>query len=117
MLSRAHTLDVKQMSLVFVFSRKPRRLIAGCVVGAAFGLFTAAIDPNVTGTETPSVRGVLREMKLRTSSYAKNFAVIGAMFAGTECLIESVSVVGHGKKQHQNADAPHRPNSKHKPIT
>ena len=60
-------------------------------MGAAFGLFTAGIDPNITGTETPTVSLVAKEMKVRTVSYAKNFAVLGAMFAGTECLIESVS--------------------------
>jgi len=60
-------------------------------MGAVFGLFTAGIDPNITGTETPTVRLVAQEMKVRTVSYAKNFAVLGAMFAGTECLIESVS--------------------------
>lgn len=59
-------------------------------MGAAFGLFTAGIDPNITGSETPTVRLVMQEMKARTVSYAKNFAVIGFMFAGTECLIESV---------------------------
>ena len=63
---------------------------AGGAMGAAFGLFTAGIDPNITGNETPTVRLVWREMKLRTVSYAKNFAVLGAMFAGTECIIESV---------------------------
>lgn len=56
-------------------------------------MFTAGIDPNITGTETPTVKLVAQEMKLRTISYAKNFAMIGAMFAGTECLIESVSFV------------------------
>jgi len=61
-------------------------------MGAAFGLFTAGIDPNITGTETPTVSLVAKEMKVRTVSYAKNFAVLGAMFAGTECLIESVSL-------------------------
>jgi len=59
-------------------------------MGAAFGLFTAGIDPNITGTETPTLHLVAKEMKVRTVSYAKNFAVLGAMFAGTECLIESV---------------------------
>ena len=67
-------------------------LSTGCVIGGAFGLFTAGIDPNITGTETPTVRLVLKEMKARTVSYAKNFALIGAMFAGTECVIESVRI-------------------------
>ena len=60
-------------------------------MGGAFGLFTAGIDPNITGTETPTVKLVWKEMKIRTVSYAKNFAVIGFMFAGTECAIETVS--------------------------
>lgn len=67
-------------------------------MGGAFGIFTAGIDPNITGTETPTVKLVWKEMKLRTVSYAKNFAVIGFMFAGTECVIESVGscyVVGN----------------------
>ena len=65
--------------------------IAGFALGGAFGLFTAGIDPNITGNETPTVKLVLKEMKYRTISYAKNFALVGAMFAGTECVIESVS--------------------------
>jgi len=64
-------------------------------MGAVFGLFTAGIDPNITGTETPTVQLVAKEMKVRTVSYAKNFAVLGAMFAGTECLIESVCTGRH----------------------
>ena len=64
----------------------------GFGVGGAFGLFTAGIDPNITGTETPTMKLVWKEMKLRTVSYAKNFAVVGAMFAGTECLVETVSI-------------------------
>jgi len=63
--------------------------VIGGAMGAAFGLFTAGIDPNITGTETPTARLVLKEMKARTISYGKNFAVIGALFAGTECIIES----------------------------
>jgi len=62
-------------------------------MGAAFGLFTAGIDPNITGNETPTAKLVLKEMKMRTISYGKNFALIGAMFAGTECLIESVRAI------------------------
>ncbi|RUS84825.1 hypothetical protein EGW08_007440 [Elysia chlorotica] len=67
---------------------------ASCVVGFAlggvFGLFTAGVDPMSTiSAETPTTRMVLREMKNRSLSYGKNFALVGAMFAGTECLVES----------------------------
>ncbi|KAK2168664.1 hypothetical protein LSH36_15g13059 [Paralvinella palmiformis] len=64
--------------------------VIGGALGAAFGLFTAGIDPNITGTETPTVKLVWKEMKYRTVSYGKNFALVGAMFAGTECAIESI---------------------------
>ena len=63
--------------------------VMGGALGGAFGLFTAGIDPNLTGTETPTLKSVWKEMKVRTASYAKNFAVVGAMFAGTECVVES----------------------------
>ncbi len=36
------------------------------------------------------LRYTLRDMGQRSYSTAKNFAVVGAMFAGTECLIETV---------------------------
>ena len=63
----------------------------GGVFGAAFGLFTSGIDPNITGTETPTMKGVWKEMKYRTTSMAKNMAVVGFLFAGTECVVESVN--------------------------
>lgn len=67
-------------------------LFVGFALGGAFGLFTAGIDPMSTmTTETPTTKMVLKEMKVRTLSYGKNFALVGAMFAGTECTLESVS--------------------------
>jgi len=63
--------------------------VAGAGFGIVFGLFTAAVDPNITGTETPTTRLVWQEMKSRMASYGKNFAMIGAMFACTECVIET----------------------------
>ena len=65
--------------------------VAGFALGSAFGLFTAGVDPStsINQTETPTARQVLKEMKGRSMSYAKNFAIVGAMFAGTECVIES----------------------------
>uniref|UniRef100_A0A8C4X1S7 Mitochondrial import inner membrane translocase subunit TIM22 n=1 Tax=Eptatretus burgeri TaxID=7764 RepID=A0A8C4X1S7_EPTBU len=67
---------------------------AGFVLGGAFGVFTAGIDSNVgldpkDPTRTPTAREVLRDMGQRGVSYAKNFAIVGAMFSCTECLIES----------------------------
>jgi import inner membrane translocase subunit TIM22 len=57
-------------------------------------LFTAGIDPMSTmTTETPTTRMVLKEMKARTLSYGKNFALVGALFAGTECCLESVCII------------------------
>lgn len=65
--------------------------VLGFALGGAFGLFTAGIDPMSTmTTETPTTKMVLKEMKARTISYGKNFALVGAMFAGTECTVESI---------------------------
>lgn len=66
------------------------------MLGGAFGVFTAGIDTNVgfdpkDPMRTPTAREVLRDMGQRGMSYAKNFAIVGAMFSCTECLIESVS--------------------------
>ncbi len=71
---------------------------AGFVLGGAFGVFTAGIDSNVgfdpkDPLRTPTAREVLKDMGQRGMSYAKNFAIVGAMFSCTECLIESVSVI------------------------
>lgn len=63
--------------------------VAGAGFGVVFGLFTAAVDPNITGTETPTTKLVLQEMKSRMASYSKNFAMIGGMFACSECIIET----------------------------
>ncbi|XP_058632547.1 mitochondrial import inner membrane translocase subunit Tim22 isoform X2 [Onychostoma macrolepis] len=68
--------------------------VGGFVLGGAFGVFTAGIDSNVgldpkDPLRTPTAREVLRDMGQRGMSYAKNFAIVGAMFSCTECLIES----------------------------
>lgn len=64
-------------------------------MGGVFGLFSASLDPmtNINGTEAPTTRQVAKEMYSRSVSHAKNFAVIGLMFSGTECALESVSFV------------------------
>ncbi|GLD74770.1 mitochondrial import inner membrane translocase subunit Tim22 [Lates japonicus] len=68
--------------------------VGGFVLGGAFGVFTAGIDTNVgfdpkDPLRTPTAREVLKDMGQRGMSYAKNFAIVGAMFSCTECIIES----------------------------
>ena len=66
--------------------------VMGFGLGAAIGLFSASVGPELSPVNQPtqSVREVLREMKGKSMSYAKNFALLGGMFAATECTIESV---------------------------
>ncbi|CAG2178168.1 unnamed protein product, partial [Oppiella nova] len=65
--------------------------VMGFGLGAAIGLFSASVGPDITSVEpqTQTVRQVLKDMRIKTMSYAKNFAILGAMFAATECTIES----------------------------
>lgn len=71
--------------------------VMGFGLGAAIGLFSASVGPEVNVTspqpEQQSVKQVFREMKTKTFAYAKNFAILGAMFAATECTIESVRLL------------------------
>ena len=64
------------------------------MLGGAFGLFTAGLDPAITDDPTKqTAKEAAKEMTQRARSYAKNFAVVGAMFAGTECLLETVNKI------------------------
>lgn len=71
--------------------------VAGFGIGVIFGVFTASIDPMSTyataDAQPPSTRAYLKEMRARSMSYGKNFAVVGMMFAGIECMVESVSTL------------------------
>lgn len=78
-------------SVLFIFLS-----FTGFVLGGAFGIFTAGIDTNVgfdpkDPYRTPTAKEVLKDMGQRGISYAKNFAIVGAMFSCTECVVESVS--------------------------
>lgn len=69
----------------------------GYGLGAAIGLFTSSVNPTVmpgAGGEIKqqTAREIFQEMKGTTLSYAKNFAMVGAVFAGVECAIETVSI-------------------------
>lgn len=65
--------------------------VVGYGLGAAIGLFSSSVGPTATNVEQQTAREVFREMKTTTLSYAKNFAVIGAIFTSVECAIETVS--------------------------
>ena len=72
--------------------------LIGYGLGAGFGLFTAGLDSSMPSymapeTQQQTARSVFREMKSRAASYGKNFAVVGAMFSATECVVESVSIL------------------------
>lgn len=43
----------------------------------------------MASVETQTAREVLRDMKNTTLGYAKNFAMIGAVFTAIECTIET----------------------------
>lgn len=67
--------------------------IPGYGLGAAIGLFSSSVNPNVASPgleKQQTAREVFREMRSTTHGYAKNFALIGMVFAGIECTIETV---------------------------
>lgn len=45
-----------------------------------------------------SIREVMRDLRKRGHSYGKNFAIVGAMFACTDCAVETA----RGKSDHLN---------------
>ncbi|KAG4067643.1 hypothetical protein HA402_005415 [Bradysia odoriphaga] len=67
--------------------------VMGYGLGAAIGLFSSSVNPNIAVPGVPekqqTAREIFREMRKTTHGYAKNFSVIGLMFAGVECTIES----------------------------
>lgn len=72
----------------------------GYGLGAAIGLFSSSVSPNVAAVEKQqTAREIFIEMKTTTLGYAKNFAVIGLVFSGIECAIESVNNFLFNKKR------------------
>ncbi|XP_043272792.1 mitochondrial import inner membrane translocase subunit Tim22 [Venturia canescens] len=81
------TIEAAMESCVF---KSLMACVVGFGLGAAIGLFSSSVNPNVAVVEKQqTAREVFREMKATTVGYAKNFAVIGCVFSGIECCIES----------------------------
>lgn len=83
-----HTLACESIKIVILIGGL--LWFVGYGLGAAIGLFSSSVNPNMTNVENQSAREILREMKTTTLSYAKNFAVVGCIFSAVECAIESV---------------------------
>lgn len=62
--------------------------VVGGALGAFLGLFSSSVAPHQT-EKMMTTKETLIDMRNTITSHAKNFAVIGLMFAGTECIIES----------------------------
>jgi import inner membrane translocase subunit TIM22 len=73
-----------------------KAVIAGTLgfgLGGLFGLFITGMNTGYLGEEDPAkwtVRQTLKNVGKVSWSYSKNFALVGAIFAGTECYIEKV---------------------------
>ncbi|KAJ1923862.1 Mitochondrial import inner membrane translocase subunit tim22 [Tieghemiomyces parasiticus] len=67
--------------------------VAGFGLGAVFGLVMASLDfaapVDTTQSTKLQVKATLKDMGTRSYSTAKNFAVVAAIYSGTECVIES----------------------------
>lgn len=75
-----------------------RTVISGVMgggLGALFGLFATSMEGatgNMAVQETRRAREVfyetVRNVRIKGASYAKGFAAVGALFAGSECMVE-----------------------------
>jgi import inner membrane translocase subunit TIM22 len=72
--------------------------VVGGALGAFLGLFQSSVAPQHTAVAM-STKETLIDMRNSITGSAKNFAVIGLMFASTECMIESY----RGKTDYKNA--------------
>ena len=66
--------------------------VMGGFLGAAMGIFFGAFEPTMPGDEKLSVMQSLknagRASVAKAASYAKGFAVFGALYSGSECVVE-----------------------------
>lgn len=65
-------------------------------LGMAFGTFMSSVDWNVNNdaylkmSTKDQLKYTLKDMGRKSWGTGKNFGMVGAIFAGTECVIEGV---------------------------
>ena len=66
--------------------------VMGGVLGGAMGIFFGAFEPMQPGEEKlgimQSIKNYGRQSLSKSWSYAKGFAAFGALYSGSECVIE-----------------------------
>ncbi|KAJ2510334.1 Mitochondrial import inner membrane translocase subunit tim22 [Coemansia sp. RSA 1939] len=67
--------------------------VAGYGIGAVFGLVLSGIEfsspVDTSATTKQQIKTVFRDMGKKSLSSAKNFAIMAAIYSGSECMIES----------------------------
>ncbi|KAH6565352.1 hypothetical protein BASA50_005393 [Batrachochytrium salamandrivorans] len=91
--------ESQEMAFRSVAESCPGRTVASGVLGfglgAAIGMFMSSVDWNINSEEfsklstREQMRLTAKDMVGKSYSSAKSFAVIGAVFASSECVIES----------------------------
>ncbi|KAI8927378.1 Tim17/Tim22/Tim23/Pmp24 family-domain-containing protein [Entophlyctis helioformis] len=77
----------------------PGKLVASGVIGfglgTAFGLFMSSVDWNINTEEfqklttRQQIKHTFKDMASKSYGTAKNFALVGAIFSSSECVVES----------------------------
>ena len=90
---------IMQMQMQELFDACPTKTVvsgvAGFGIGIAWGVLMGSFDHNIHTEEflqlstKEQMRRTLKDMGTRSYSSAKNFGLIGAIFAGSECVVES----------------------------
>lgn len=81
-------------------SSMPNFISTGFAMGGAFGLFMSSFEyagpvmneDLVKQTTKQQIKHAFKDMGTRSLSMAKNFGLVGMIYSGTECCIESVSL-------------------------
>ena len=68
-------------------------LVLGGVMGLVFSSMDAGMTPGAmgSGVQHMTMREMAKDTWMRMKTHGKSFGAIGFMFAGSECLIASVS--------------------------